>query len=241
MPAVRAAAAAVAFLTRIPIPAPFTAADVARGAVFFPLVGAGLGAAVGAAADALAAPLSAPLASVIAVALGTALTGALHLDGLADTADALGAATREHALEIMRDHRVGAYGAIALVLGIAAKIAAVTVLAGRGDALRLVTCAIAVSRVVPVALGAALPYARPSGTGRFLAGVGGRHATVAAALGIAVCLLLHAPLLLVVPAVAFVLCGITLRRWLGGVTGDALGASAELTEVAALVVAVALT
>src|SRR5581483_2417227 len=102
MPAVRAAAAAVAFLTRIPVSLPLTAADVARGAVLFPVVGAGIGAAVGGTADALARPLTPTLAAVLGVALGSALTGALHLDGLADTADALGATTRERALEIMR-------------------------------------------------------------------------------------------------------------------------------------------
>src|SRR6185437_12107839 len=131
MPGVRAAAAAVAFLTRVPVGCvvELDATDVARGAALFPLVGAGIGAAVGGIADALAGPLTAPLAAVLAVAVGAALTGALHPDGLADAADALGAPTRERALEIMRDHQIGVYGALALLFDIALKIATVAVLA----------------------------------------------------------------------------------------------------------------
>src|SRR5213595_1048016 len=131
----RGLAGAVAFLTRVPI-GRFVAlgpADVGRGGTFFPLVGAGIGAAVGGIADGLAGTLTAPLAAVIGLAVAAALTGVLHLDALADTADALGASTRERALEIMRDHAIGSYGAVALVLDLGAKIAALSALAAHGD------------------------------------------------------------------------------------------------------------
>src|SRR4051794_10637614 len=123
MPAVRAAVGALAFLTRVPIGrfVAVDADDVARGAMLFPVVGLGIGAAVGSVADGLAGTLTATLAAVLAVALGAALTGALHLDGIADAADALGATTRERALEVMRDHQIGAYGAVSLVLVLGAK------------------------------------------------------------------------------------------------------------------------
>src|SRR5206468_3711202 len=130
---------------------------------------------------------------------GALVTGALHLDALADTADALGASTRERALEIMRDHHIGAYGAAALVFDVGIKVAAVAVLATRGDAVRACAAAVAVSRVVPVVLGVALPYARAgAGLGRVLTTAGWGRAVVAAAFGTAVAALLgFAPLLVV--------------------------------------------
>lgn len=243
MPGVRAAAAAVAFLTRVPLGrvVELDATDVARGAALFPLVGAGIGAVVGALADALAGPFSAPLAAVLAVAVGAALTGALHLDGLADAADALGATTREQALEIMRDHRIGVYGALALLFDIAVKVAAVAVLASRGDALRYCAGSACVARVAPVVLGVALPYARTVGKAGFVAAAGPLGTAVAVAAAGAASILLRAWPLALVPVGAVALLAPIALRWLGGVTGDVLGASAELTEAAALVLAVALT
>jgi adenosylcobinamide-GDP ribazoletransferase len=248
MPAARAelrgAAGAVAFLTRVPVGRwiAVDADDVARGGALFPLVGAGIGAVAGGIADALVGSLGPTLGAVIGIAVATALTGVLHLDALADTADALGATSRERALEIMRDHSIGAYGATALVLGLAAKIAALGQLAGRGDALRYAVCAAAVARVVPVALSAALPYARPGeGMGRVLAGAGRLRLLVAAAIAAGFCVWLGALPLFAVGAGVAIAVGFAARSWLGGVTGDVLGASAELTEIAGLVVAVALT
>lgn len=218
------------------------AADVARGGALFPLVGAGIGSVVGGVSQGLSQPLTAPLAAVLGLAAGALLTGVLHLDALADTADALGATSRERALEIMRDHAVGAYGAVALVLDLGAKAVALAALAGRHDALRFAVCAAAAARVVPVLLSAALPYARPGGgTGRALASTGWARAAVAVAIAVAFCVLLHAAWVLVAVAGVAVVVLVGARRWLGGVTGDVLGASAELAELAALVVAVAVT
>src|SRR5256885_6983911 len=130
---VRGLAAAVAFLTRVPVGRfiELDAADVARGGALFPLVGAGIGTVIGGIAEGLSQPLTAPLAAVLGLAAGAVLTGVLHLDALADTADALGATTRERALEIMRDHSIGAYGGGAPLLRLPAKIAAPPGLAGR--------------------------------------------------------------------------------------------------------------
>jgi adenosylcobinamide-GDP ribazoletransferase len=213
---------------------------VARGGALFPLVGAGIGTVVGGVSQGLAQPLTAQLAAVLGLAAGALLTGVLHLDALADTADALGAWTRERALEIMRDHAVGAYGAVALVLALLAKVAALAALAADGHALRFAVCASAAGRVVPVALSAALPYAREgAGIGRVLGGGSWPRVGVAAAIAAGFCVWLDAlPLLAAAAGVALVV-GVAARRWLGGVTGDVLGASAELAELAALVVAVA--
>ena len=245
-PELRALAAALTFLTRIPLGrwVLADADDLARAGPAFPLVGAGVGAVVGATVAALAHPLSPLLAVSLALALGAALTGALHLDALADTADALGARTREHALAIMRDHTIGAYGAVAILLDLLIKAAALTTLVGHGHLVRVAIAAGALSRLTPVLLTASLPYARSTGgLGEPLTG-GGRPRAAAAsivALAIAVAAVgvdgaILGGCALAVPVVAWCV----LRRWLGGVTGDALGATVELTEALTLVLAVAL-
>jgi adenosylcobinamide-GDP ribazoletransferase len=239
----RGLAGAVAFLTRVPVGrlVRLEADDVARGGALFPLIGAGIGAAVGGVADAAAGPLTAPLAAVLALAVGAVLTGVLHLDALADTADALGATTRERALEIMRDHSIGAYGGVALVLDLGAKAAALAALAGRSEALRFAVCAAAAARVAPVVLSAALPYARPSGTGGALGSTGWARCVVAVGVAAAFCIWLDAAVALAAAAAVTVAVGVAARRWLGGVTGDVLGTAAELSELAVLVTAVAVT
>jgi len=244
MPAaeLRGLAAAIAFLTRVPV-GRFVAvdgADIARGSVFFPLVGAGIGAAMGGTVDGLTGTLGTALAAVCGLVVGAVLTGALHLDALADTADALGATTRERALEIMRDHAIGAYGTVALVLDLAAKGTALAVLAAHDDVLRFAVCAAAVARVVPVLLSMALPYARAGeGLGRALDAAGRAGAAIAVALAAGLCAWLDALPLLAAGAAVLFLAYVVARRALGGVTGDVLGAAAEVTEVVALVVAVA--
>ena len=241
----RAVAAALAFLTRIPVGrfVELGGDDVARAGALFPLVGAGIGAAVGGAAALLAGPLPAVAAAGIALGAGALLTGALHLDALADTADALGAPSRERALEIMRDHAIGAYGAVALVLDLLVKAAALAALVSHHRAVAAAVAAGAVSRAVPVALGAALPYARPGGgTGSSTAGAKMWRAAVAVAVAVAFAAVAGRDGLLaaaVAAALALAL-GLAFRAWLGGVTGDTLGAAVELTELAALLAFVAL-
>jgi len=245
MPAaeLRGFAAAIAFLTRVPVGRWVTldAADVARGGALFPIVGAGIGTVVGGIAQGLADSLTAPVAALLGLAAGAALTGVLHLDGLADTADAFGATTRERALEIMRDHAVGAYGTVAVVLDLGLKAAALAVLASRHDALRYAVCATAAARAVPVVLSAAVPYARASGTGGAMQTTGLPRVVVAVAIAVALAILLHAPIVLAAAAGTVLIVGPAARRALGGVTGDVLGAAAELCEVSALVVAIAVT
>ena len=135
---------AVSFLTRVPVGGSVDADDVARGAALFPLVGAGVGALSGAVAVLLHPTLSPLLAATAAVAVAAVITGGMHLDALADTADGLGAHSRERALEIMRDSRVGTFGATALVLDLLLKIGAIGTLLVHGDALAsLVAAALA--------------------------------------------------------------------------------------------------
>src|SRR5438093_1570044 len=126
----RAAVAAVTFLTRVPLGRRIEvdATDVGRGAVLFPLVGAGIGALAGLAAAGLEGPVPPLVAGGLAVGIAVALTGALHVDALADTADALGTGTREQALEIMRDPRLGAFGVAAVALALLVEITVLVVL-----------------------------------------------------------------------------------------------------------------
>lgn len=237
-------AAAAGFLTRLPVGRPEAApTDMLRGAALFPVVGAALGAVVGGAALGLALVLPALLAGTMAVALELALTGALHADGLADSADGLGGRDRESALAIMRDHSLGAYGGSALALDLVVKATALGALAENGAVLPVVA-ALAVSRAAPLPLAAALPYARRGdGTGRLLAermGAWSAVGGVALAAAIAVAALgawAGAPLGCLVAVTVAV--GALARRRLGGVTGDVMGAAIELTAMLALVSAVA--
>jgi adenosylcobinamide-GDP ribazoletransferase len=236
MPAVSALGAAVAFLTRIPTGG--KGFDVGAGAAFFPVVGAAVGAAVGATAYGLAQVIPSLAAAGIAVAVGALLTGALHLDGLADTADALGARSRERALAIMRDHAVGAYGAAALMLDIVVKSAALASLAGRSRVVLDALAAGALSRAVPVVLALALPPVRAEGAGAaFHVSIPATFAAIVFAAALAVP---AGALLIVVALAATAVVGASLHRWLAGRTGDTLGAAVELAETAVLVAAAGL-
>jgi adenosylcobinamide-GDP ribazoletransferase len=241
--ALRAPLAAVAFLTRVPIGGrvALDARDVARGAALFPLVGGVVGGVCGLVADALAGPLPSLVAGGLAVGVAAVLTGAMHLDAVADTADALGGRSRERSLEIMRDHAVGAFGAVALVLVCLVDAASLGALGSSGDAALVGLAAGAGGRaaILPLAL---LPYARPGeGQGRVLDGIG--PATVVVGLGLAVVLALPAGAAglagLGAATIVTAALGVFWHRWLGGVTGDLLGATAKLAETAILVTALA--
>ena len=242
-PSPRPLLAAVGFLTSVPVRRRGAAepADLLAGATLFPLVGAALGALVGGTAALLTPALPALLAATLAVALELALTGALHADALADSADGLGGRDRDHALAIMRDHSLGAYGAAALTLDLLAKTVALAALAEHGAVLPVVA-AYAVSRAAPLPLAAALPYARSGdGIGRLLAErFGKRSAAFGLILAAVIAVAATGPeaattlacLVLVVAAV-----GALAHRRIRGVTGDVMGAATELTATVALVVA----
>ena len=245
MRAVRAAAAAVAFLTRIPVGrlVVLDGADVARGAPAFPLVGAGVGALVAGVAVGLAHVLPALAAAGVGLAVGAAVTGAMHLDALADTADAL-THHGKRALEIMRDHAIGAYGATALTLDLVVKTAVLASLVGASDAVGPAVAAGALSRAVALVLAAGLPPVRGDGAGAAVGGpVSGQGAGVAVAVGVALALVAGPARGLELAAVAAALTGGTVlfyRRWLGCVTGDLLGAAIDVTETALILAAAAL-
>ena len=144
----RAILAAAAFLTRLPIDRRGTIAreDVARGVALFPVVGAGIGAVMAGVAWTLGHAFPVGVAAVGAVAVGLILTGGLHLDGLADTIDGYGATSRERALEIMRDHAIGVYGAAAIAVDLIGTTLVIAALAELAGGLWMAIAAGAVSR-----------------------------------------------------------------------------------------------
>lgn len=245
--AVRALAAAVSFLTVLPVArrVALDGADVARGSVLFPLVGAGIGALSGGLVWAVGDHVPPLLAAVIGVAAGAAVTGALHLDGLADCADSYGGRTPEDRLRIMRDHTIGTYGGTALLLDLLVRVSALAALAGSSDALLVAAAAGGIGRAGGPVLAAALPYAqtRP-GAGEALSAHPNRARAVAAVVVGAVvafaCVGIDAWAVLLVTAIVVPLAGRSASRRLGGVTGDVMGATAELVEIGSLALLVAL-
>lgn len=243
----RASAASLAFLTILPIgrQVRLTGADVARGSIAFPIVGCGIGALGGVADWALGLHAPAMLAAVVAVAICTLITGALHLDGLADYADSFGGRTVDDRLRIMRDHAIGTYGGLALILDLLIKTSAFAAVAGTTDAIAFGAAAGAVSRMCGPILAAVLPYAqRSTGSGSALsARPSAGRAAVAAALGLILALFTVGQSAWVAAAAAalvLTLVALSAFQRLGGVTGDVMGAASELVEMTTLAVLVAM-
>lgn len=244
--------AAIAFLTRVPTPArwEFDAADVGRASRWFPLVGALIGITYYLAFRGLS-PFFPPLVvGTLIVAVEALLTGALHLDGLADMADGFGGGrSREDVLRIMRDHAIGSYGSVALILLVLLKITATASLIEHNALGPYLFIAPVLSRWATVFLNCLLPYARRSNTegskpGGAVTDFVGRRELVIATL---ISSLIVFPFLgrrgiicwVAVIAVSSVSAGVGWGR-IGGVTGDTLGANTEICEATVLLVALAL-
>jgi adenosylcobinamide-GDP ribazoletransferase len=232
---------ALGLLTRLPVAlgTPWADGAVARAAWAFALVGAGLGVTAALVqAIGLWAGLPPVLAAVVTVGAMILVTGALHEDGLADTADALGMAReRARALEIMRDSRIGTFGALALGLVTAIRVIAIAALAPSSLVPALVGAA-ALSRLAMVWLLAALPAARADGLSARAGRPGTAAVLLATALGVTITALaagaLAATAQLITAALLTALLGGWFRRRLGGHTGDTLGATQQLVEAALL-------
>jgi adenosylcobinamide-GDP ribazoletransferase len=233
------AATAVLFLTRVPVPwhVPDVEHRLARATAWFPVVGLGVGLA-GALAWWAGAALGGPLLGAVAAVAATVLvTGAFHEDGLADTFDGLGGSPeRARALEIMKDSRVGTYGALALTLVLLGRIAALAALGGQA-AVALVGAHV-LARFSSLPLIRWLAYARADGgTGKpFAGGVtpGGLRFGVVFTVAVTLVLWGGGAVTAWLAAAAVVgLLAAWFRRRLGGITGDTLGAANQLAELAA--------
>lgn len=235
--------AAVQFLTRVPVRS-HRRPDLGRAIVWFPLVGAAVGVAVGVIAAGLDELVPPAVAASVAVLAGVVITGALHEDGLADTADAVaGGWTRERRLEILRDPRHGTYGVAALCGSIVLRIVAIASL-GSVAAIGGLVAAHALGRGAAVVTMGWAPLARPDGLGAdYTAAVtAGRAALgggVALALGAVATGWWIGPLAVVALIPTLIVIALA-RRAFGGITGDVLGAIEQAAECAVLVTVTAL-
>ena len=239
-------AAAFALLTRLPVHRlALPRLTVPSEAVWaYPVVGAAVGA-IGGAVYWLTHSLSCPPALAVLCALVAVIlaTGALHEDGLADFADGLAGDTKESSLAIMRDHEIGTYGVLALLLSLSVRATAIALIAEPRAVMAALIAADAASRLSAVLIMAALPLARRDGLS---ASVGSPTAGLAAiALGVTfiiawLLLPFGVALLLILSAIvsAVVIGRVALIR-LGGQTGDVLGASSQICECLALILLVA--
>ncbi len=245
-PPIRGVRAAFVFMTRLPVGGfPYRREDWSWAAAHAPFVGLVVGAVLGG-FDRLLLPLGALSAALLTLGLSLFMTGAFHEDGLADTSDALGGAhDRSRIFEILKDSRIGVFGAAALVVSIAGRAALVAQLGSACVwALPLVGCA---ARVGPTWLMGFLPYVTPMAEAKSHDVARGGYpqvmaatAWLALALGIAISAGFVTPvrsfvLGLVMGGVALV-TGHRYERRAGGVTGDFLGATEQLSEIAALAV-----
>jgi adenosylcobinamide-GDP ribazoletransferase len=234
------------FLTRLPTPADTAGAEgIDRSARYFSLIGQLVGVLCAVAWLAGRRLWPGLPAAVLAVGVGVLVTGALHEDGLADTADGLGGGRDpEHRLAIMKDSRIGSYGALALILVVATRIALLAGMAPWAGAVALVV-AHGGARAAAVVVMTALPYAGDPRVAKLTPPPGAvtwPEAGLALALGAWPLVGLgaaHALLAVALAAVAASAMALTARRLIGGVTGDVLGAVEQLAEVGFLMGAAA--
>lgn len=222
---------AAAFLTILPLK-PGEGRKPGWAFAWFPLVGGVIGAAL---AGIMALPLAVDLRACLVLAAWVMLTGGLHLDGFADSCDALLAAvTPERRLEILKDVHAGTWAVAGLILLLLGKYAAL-----RYASPLLLVAPPVVGRWVMVTAAANFPYARSSGLGAYFRdGLGGAQGLAASGIALAIVIpvgLRDAPPLLVLWMLA-VIAVLLVARWAarrlgGGLTGDVYGALCELTEL----------
>ncbi|MBL8021041.1 MAG: adenosylcobinamide-GDP ribazoletransferase [Leptospirales bacterium] len=228
--------AALLYFTRIPCPVKVghSPDQVSRAVRYFPLIGlivGSLAAFAYFAASRVLSPATSVLLSMIASIL---ITGAFHEDGFADFCDGFGGGwSRERILEIMRDSRIGVFGAIGVGSILALKYHLLLEL-NQASLIPLLISGHALSRLFPICVAFALPYAREGDQLKPTASNPNRtELAVAFVFGVAP-LIYFGPSILI-PVVASTLAAICLafyiRKWIGGFTGDCMGAIQQVTEV----------
>lgn len=238
--------AATGLLTIVPVPTAHHARAESPGAsaAWFPVVGALMGLGLAGIDRALSLMFPAILSALLTVTAWKLTTGGLHLDGLADSLDGLMGRDPQQRLSIMRDSRIGTFGAVGLILVLLLAVASLAELSPTWR-WRVLVAAPAVGRAAPPLLATLFGPALGGGQGAiFVRNVRPAGASLAVlwagsvALGVLGGLGL---LVLGVGALVAVGAGLFLSRRLGGVTGDVLGAAVELTELSVLLALVAST
>ena len=232
---------AVQFLTRLPVHRwmHYDSTAVLRSCRYFPAAGALVGLLTALVFSALHAHLPTSIAVVGAIIAQVVITGAMHEDGLADAADGLcGYATRERAMEIMRDSRIGSYGAAALSLSLLARFAIYQELAKSADLTMPLIAACLLSRACAVMIMSTTPNARTE-SATSIPYSGGlprseRPLFLISTLLVALILLHRHPLPIVAAALATAALRVFFLKRIGGHTGDCLGATIVITELSAL-------
>lgn len=237
--------AAFTFLTVIPVGGfPFPDAAWRWAAAWFPFVGAFLGTAA-AGAFILLRPAGLEIAAVAAVTLTILLTGAFHEDGLADSADAVGGAfNREKLFEILKDSRVGTYGAVALAISVLLRASCLVALDEAAPLALILVHTLA--RTSPVWMMATVPYVTSSNVSKSRPVVGAGWMQVAGATLFSAALLLLFVLREALPVysagwmvVAVLAVAVVCSRYYlsraGGLTGDFLGATEQINEMVLLI------
>jgi adenosylcobinamide-GDP ribazoletransferase len=238
------ARAALAFLTRLPVGGgALTAQQLSRAALWFPAVGLVVGGVMGGVHALAGTVLDPGPATALALLAAMLVTGALHEDGLADAADAIGAhVPPARRLEILRDSRVGTYGALALVFAVVFPLVVLTPL-DDGDFLRAALVGHVVGRWSILGQSLLLAPARTDGAGALLR-PGAATAAVASAYTVVVALVAGQPaagaVALGVSALLTLAAVPVVHRTLGGATGDTFGALTKVVELACYAALVAM-
>ena len=227
-------AGALRLLTRLPLPqSPVMAGPAAAWA--WPVAGAVVGA-LAAGAAWLALPLGAGVAAAMVLGVQAMVTGAMHEDGLADTADGLwGGWDKVRRLAIMKDSHIGTYGVMALLVVGLIRWSALVAVIGAGQFWAIVVVA-AMSRTPMAVLLAVMPNARGAGLSQSVGRVPRAGAGLAVLIGAGFALTLGGAGIAAAVGVAVVvaLLAMVAQAKIGGQTGDILGASQQLAEAAAL-------
>jgi adenosylcobinamide-GDP ribazoletransferase len=226
------------FLTRIPTPSmTFEADSLSRATKFFPLVGLVVGCGAALLQRILVFHLSRPLIALLLLAYLMVITGCLHEDGLADTADGFGGGwSKDQILNILKDSRIGSYGASALVLSLLARYVLLASLPIEHFAAYVISANV-LSRWSALPLSYFLPPAREQqGQGARIAKLTSLSSLIFGSLFSFIVVVFALRWSAVVPLLAALLI-VTLSGWfywrrIRGVTGDCFGATNQLTEIA---------
>jgi adenosylcobinamide-GDP ribazoletransferase len=230
-------AVAFQFLTRLPVPPLTFAPDgLARSVKFFPLVGLVIGSGAALLQKVVGPHLGRPLSAVVVVLYLVLITGCLHEDGLADVADSLGGRTAEQRLTILRDSRIGAYGAAALVFSLLSRAVLVAGLPMEHFTAYLISAHV-LCRWSTLPLSYYLPPARESeGQGARIAKLTSTPSLIIGSIFTivtVVVVLRRAAIAPLLSAIAIpMLSSFFYMRKFGGITGDCFGATNQLTEIA---------